>query len=51
MMYAKMAVDGQGAFLPIMYAPVIYAISTVYRRDLDKPRPGSSRPPPPGEDE
>jgi hypothetical protein len=34
-MFAHIAVDGQGAFLLLIYAPVIYFVATVGRGDLN----------------
>ena len=35
-MWANMVVDGQGAFMMLAYAPVIYFVATVGRDDLDQ---------------
>ena len=34
-MIANILVDGQGAFIMLFYAPVIYFVATVGRTDLD----------------
>ena len=42
-MWANMVVDGQGAFMMLIYSPVIYFVATVGRNDLDRSPTPSKR--------